>query len=351
SKDEIFDILAQLDECGVHRIEITGGEPMLHPAFMDIMREIAARHFHLSELITTAHYLKPEALDEFQRLGLDPMFKVSYDGVGFHDEFRGVPGAEERVVSNIRLLASRGFRAYVHTNVNEWNRGVLLETILKNARLGASYTKVLRTFEVARPAGHKLPVLDMEAYFDLALDTLEAYIQTGETMPLQLWHFASAHPASKRYTLPFAVEHDKYRDSLPLCRVIRGAVQIDYEGNLWPCMYMSGECKKRGVSFGNIREKRIAGILRDSDYLNVTCRTAGELKMANAKCAACRFWRVCAGGCRSFAMLYSDTDYLAHDPTKCLFFNKYLGKTASMFAKHGYECGNDLSFLDLKEEN
>ena len=41
--DQCRDFILQLDECGVQNVALTGGEPMLHPQFMDIYREFSRR--------------------------------------------------------------------------------------------------------------------------------------------------------------------------------------------------------------------------------------------------------------------------------------------------------------------
>ena len=84
--EELLDLLDQFVECGVQSVGLTGGEPMLHPRFADILREIAKRKLTLSELCTNAALVTDEICEEIKSLGFSPMFRVSFDG-GEKDEY------------------------------------------------------------------------------------------------------------------------------------------------------------------------------------------------------------------------------------------------------------------------
>ena len=83
--DELVGLLDQASDCGIHSFTITGGEPMLHPRFMDIVREIYKRDMFIDELNTNGYFITQEILDEFNAVGCRPMIKISFDGIGCHD--------------------------------------------------------------------------------------------------------------------------------------------------------------------------------------------------------------------------------------------------------------------------
>lgn len=94
SWDECLAFLDECERCGIQNVTLTGGEPMLHPRFADIVREIAKRGMYLVELNTNGSFLTAEAVDELKALDMDTEIKISFDGIGHHDWLRGVPHAE-----------------------------------------------------------------------------------------------------------------------------------------------------------------------------------------------------------------------------------------------------------------
>ena len=107
--DELLDLLSQASDCGMHSITLTGGEPMLHPRFMDVVHAIYERNMVLERLTTNGWYLTEETLDEFSALGCSPEIKISFDGVGTHDWMRKHPGAEESALRTCASVRTRAF--------------------------------------------------------------------------------------------------------------------------------------------------------------------------------------------------------------------------------------------------
>jgi radical SAM protein with 4Fe4S-binding SPASM domain len=85
-----------------------------------------------------------------------------------------------------------------------------------------------------------------------------------------------------------------------------------------------------GRDMGNVFETPLADILSDSAYLRYVNASVAELRERNAKCAECRYFADCLGGCRALA--YAATgDYFGADPTKCAFFEHgYLKRIQEM---------------------
>lgn len=77
SWEECVSLLDECERCGIQTVTLTGGEPMLHPDFTDIVRECARRRICVGEINTNGSLLTPAMLDELRRLGMDPEIKVS----------------------------------------------------------------------------------------------------------------------------------------------------------------------------------------------------------------------------------------------------------------------------------
>ena len=340
---ELLDLIAQLDDCGVHALEITGGEPLIHPHFKELLREIAARGMHLYELVTTAHHVTAELLDEMIALGLRPMFKLSFDGIGHHDWFRKAPGAEAKLIENIKRIKSKGFCMRVHINAYHGNANTILPTALLCDALGVDIIQIIRTSESPRvmATGLQDQCFTMEEYYDFGLDIVCDFIQAGGKNQIDIWQFMVANPSSRTYVFrTFASDGDAYRDSLPVCKRNRSKITINHDGALIPCMPLGGLMKSRNIDMGNIKNASIKELLTYSPFLEYVCMTVGELKQRASKCAECAYWEICTGGCRVIGTLYGDGDLYAPDVSKCLFFEQYLEKSIAKMQQTGFYCLN-----------
>ena len=74
----------QLKALGTFSLELTGGEPMLHPDIYEIIRFARSRRFHKVMMISNAYLLNEEKVRKLNDAGLDEM-QISVDGVKTND--------------------------------------------------------------------------------------------------------------------------------------------------------------------------------------------------------------------------------------------------------------------------
>lgn len=336
--DEAENLISEAEKCGINGFTITGGEPMLHPHFIDIVRSIHAHGMYVYELNTNGHFLTQEVLDELKGIGCIPLMKISFDGVGHHDWLRNRKGAEKEALDAIRLCIENGFAVKAQTNVHRLNLDSILPTAQLLDSLGVREMRIIRTTEAPRwleNAGDSC--LSLEEYFDSMLDFCSEYIQTDCSMNIDIWQFLHIFKKSKHYR-PRAIEYGagEYRDSLPVCKGNRGMVAIAANGNLFPCHQLSGYYEKRNDFLGNVKSDGLQQLLRESKYLSEVCTTVKTLKEQNPVCASCRWFPYCCGGCRAIALALTG-DKLGVDPSKCLFFQKGYPERIKQILR-GYKC-------------
>lgn len=329
--DEAEKLLEEAETCGINAFTITGGEPMLHKHFFEILESIYRRGMFVEELNTNGYYINQAALDRMKAIGCDPLIKISFDGVGHHDWLRNRKGAEEDALRAIRLCVDNGFQVKVQTNVHRWNLDSMLPTLKLLDSMGVSETRIIRTTEVPRwnqnAAG---ATLELQEYFDEMLKLVSEYIKEDSQMNVDIWQMMTVLPTQKAYRIR-CVECGigEYRDSIPVCRGNRGMIAIAANGNVFPCLQMSGTFEAMGELFGNVKRDGLQPLLQAGKYLSEVCTTVGTLASKNEVCGNCPYFKHCVGGCRAIAVVFTGT-MLGADVSKCLFYKKgYYEKTVA----------------------
>ena len=329
--DEMNTLLDQARDCGINAFTITGGEPMLHKNFFEIIEGIHSRGMFVEELNTNGHFINMAALERLKSIGCVPLVKISFDGIGYHDWMRNHKGAEQTALDAISHCIENGFPVKVQTNMNRRNCDAMLETAKKLDVMGVNEMRIIRTTEAPRwvqNAGDAC--LTFEEYFDKTISLWQQYASEAHDMALTVWQFGTLYPKTKFYTLA-AVNSckGKYRASAPVCKGNRGMVAVAANGNLYPCHQMSGYYEQHGFFLGNVKKTPLKDFLSGGKYLEEVCTTLGTLKENNRKCGSCGYFELCNGGCRAIALALTG-DRLGIDPSKCFFWeNDYAGKIAT----------------------
>ena len=326
--EEAQKLIEEAEICGINAFTITGGEPMLHPHFMDIIRSIYEHGMYVQELNTNGYFLTQEILDGMKEIGCRPLMKISFDGVGHHDWLRNRKGAEEDALRAIRLCIENGFPVKAQTNVHRINVDSMLPTARLLNDMGVDEMRIIRTTEAPRwiqNAGDAC--LTLEEYFDIMVEFLREYAKTDCKMEIDIWQLIHLCPRLQ-YFHPSAVNcgEGHFRDTIPVCRGNRGMAAVGANGNLYPCHQMSGYYEQHNWVLGNVKTDGLQKCLSSGDYLKIICTTIGELAEHNEKCAGCHWFKYCCGGCRAVGLALTE-DVFGSDKSKCLFFeNGYMQK-------------------------
>lgn len=334
SLEEANKFLDEAQKCGINAFTITGGEPMAHKRFFEIIKGIYDRGMYVFELNTNGFYINQIALDKMKEIGCNPLIKISFDGFGHHDWMRNHKGAEEDTLRAIKLCVSNGFSVKVQMNINRKNKDSILKSLEYLDKIGVERTRIICTTDTVRwaenAAGQSFTVPE---YYDACLEILKGYIEGKHRMSVDCWQFLDLDPRSHTYTLsPLRGCMEHYRESRPLCQGNRGMIAVGSSGEVYPCMQMSGWMEAKGKRFGNVKKQSLQSVLQGGDYMDSVCATIGDMIKVNEKCRDCEFLTYCRGGCRAIGVLTSGGDMFAIDPWKCYFF------------EHGYieKCENAL---------
>ena len=318
---EALRLLDEAQACGINGFTITGGEPMLHKNFFEILEGIYARGMYVYELNTNGSFLKQRALERMRALGCVPLMKISFDGVGHHDWLRCHKNAEQDALRAIALCIENGFPVKVQTNVHRLNVGAMLDTARLLDKMGVDEMRIIRTTESPRWVENAHgAALELSEYYGEMVELLRKYAAEDHNMAMTVWQLGSFFPRGKSYVMA-AVECccGEYRASLPVCTSNRGMIAVGANGRVYPCHQMSGYYEQHGDVLGDLKTTPLREILSAGRYMDEICTTVGVLRENNSKCAACRHFEYCCGGCRAVALAMTG-DKLGADPSKCLFW-------------------------------
>lgn len=316
--DDACRFLEEAAACGINGIRLSGGEPMMHKSFLDIVDKIYENGMYLDRLITNGHYITPEILDKLASYGKKPLVMVSFDGFGSHDWMRDHAGAEEITLRAIDMLKEKGFPLFINAQINKKNKDSALRSLEYFDKLGVETLRFIRTTETPRwalKAGDA--ALTHQEYYDTMLDIVREYSSKPRNMILKLWGFGTFNSKNKRFkmTNELCAEAD-YRDTMPACSAARKQVCVAADGKLYPCAQMSGICDAAGISFGNVVTEDLQKLLKEGLYVDIATMTVGDIREKNEKCGACDRFKQCHGGCRGLGYLATGSFY-GGNPAMC----------------------------------
>ncbi|MCX6575426.1 MAG: radical SAM protein [Candidatus Aminicenantes bacterium] len=127
---------------GLQSVKLTGGEPLFHPQFREIVSAIAQEGVDI--IIETNGTLIDDDLAGFLRdAGRVRFISVSVDGakVETHEALRGVAGSFDKAVSGIQTLVKAGFRPQLICTLHRNNIGEIAEVIALAEGVGCSSVK------------------------------------------------------------------------------------------------------------------------------------------------------------------------------------------------------------------
>jgi radical SAM protein with 4Fe4S-binding SPASM domain len=321
--EEILNILDQSKDIGVHAFTITGGEPLVHRRFLDIVRAIYERNMYIFELNTNGLLITQKMLDVFKEVGCSPLIKISFDGVGYHNWIRQHPKAEDLTIKAIKLCIDNGFRVKAQVQVNRKNVDVMMETAKLLNEMGVIEMRIIRTTEAPRwEKNSPDSSLTIEEYYQRMLEFAKEYTNSGMDMVIDIWQFLRLYPYGHSYELvPVACNKNDFNIRIPMCKGNRGMIAVSSKGEVVPCLQMSGYFLEKGISLGNLFNTPLKDLVTDSPYLNLAMAPLFKQIIENDKCGNCKYYKACTGGCPALGLLYSPTsDFYHEDITKCIFY-------------------------------
>ena len=225
SFEEVRDVLKQARQLGHPTLQFTGGDPLIHPDLVELVKEARHLEYQDIEIYTNGLLLNYQLLRNL--LPYTPRFAFSLysHDAATHDHITRTPGSFGRTLSAIERVKKAGLHARVGVTVMAENQGHEQDIAdFVKAELGIAAEKI--NFDTVKTVGRGS--------------------ETGSVPPLKFGRGNPGH-VSRRHK----------GDT----RVIRrqGKLAIAANGDVYPCIFA------RRTLLGNIRKRHLTEIMQVLD--------------------------------------------------------------------------------------
>ena len=218
----------------------TGGEPMMRPDILDLVRRATAHGFR-SVMAPCGMLVTEERLRALRDAGVMACsFSLDGPDAASHDAFRGVRGAYDNVTRAMRVARAIGMPFQVNATISRLNAGRLDELYARAIELGASKLDLFFLVPVGRGKG----IADYALSPDQTRRTLDWAFRKAKEGPL----------AIKETCCPSAPAYWSERGGESACGPRpcgclggRGFAFLSHVGDLQTCGFIEKPC-------GNIRD-------------------------------------------------------------------------------------------------
>lgn len=310
----------RLREAGVHRVSLTGGEPLLRKDLLLLAEALAVRGIAITQIATNGSLLTDVFLRNLIQTGHHPRMSISYDGdEGWHDRLRNWDGAAESALRAFDICREAGLATASEMTLHNGNLPVLRQSLATLAAHGCEEVKALPLMPVGRgKTGSFCPDPPApELLFEAFLDAVTGYYAEEYPLRLSLYGFFSAAPDQKGWSVP--MKHiPRDGDGRSLCEHAAFHPYLAADGRLLPCTGLAGFPDLTG-EFPSLLEKSLQEAMTFDAYRAFLDYTREKHQRANRICACCRARKSCGGGCRLNALCQGE-GFCGRDPWCCAFF-------------------------------
>lgn len=294
--DEIKRVFDQLELNGVCQIAIGGGEPLLHPHFIDILR-LARKKRMVPNVTTSGTALNKDKIDALKAFCGAVALSLEEVGDGFGKRRKSGFSLFERTLEK---LMSAQIPTVVQVTLSHENLDHIFDIVNYCKSISGLYGVIFLAYKevgrgigfnnplAKRPAGEVYKILS-QAFLDLSQSTRVGYdccLAPGIAGLDKEVGFAS-------------------HDMIEGCSAMRHSFGLDTKLNVIPCTFVQDRV------MGNLKETPLKEVWDHSN--SQSFRSVFKEQVAtNSACRRCSNRSTCHGGCPVFSLVNCSNDYMNH---------------------------------------
>ncbi len=290
-------LIADMAAFGVPVILFSGGEPLLRPDLPELA-QYAVNQGLRAVISTNGTLVTRETAARLQKIGLSYV-GVSLDGTKTaHDRFRGRQGAFAAAIEGIRNCRDAGIKVGIRFTVSKNNvqdAGAMFDLLVEEEIERLCFYHLVYSGRGSALRAADLSHAETRALLDMIMRRTKELFAAGTPREILT---VDNHADGPYLYLKLRKENPvRAAEVLELLRMNEG----NSSGHGIGCVSWDGEIYAdqfwRGVSFGNVRQRKFGEIWLDSS-IDLLAKLKEKKKHVKGRCARCRWLEVCGGNFR-----------------------------------------------------
>ncbi|PHO06610.1 hypothetical protein BFT35_10590 [Thermoanaerobacterium thermosaccharolyticum] len=273
-------IVKDLSEMGVEKVALTGGEPTLHPNFLEIINILGNYNIKIV-VLTNGTYITDDIVEVFKKFNV--MVRIPLLGLEqTHDKITGTNGSFKKCISSINRLVDNNIKLNITTTVMAINKNEIeyIQDIADELDLDFEKGPIFPIGE----AKNNWEILCTKDYQDIISSCHDVDTIVDRSMA----------ESNKYIKIPLKIK--KYID----CGTRN--IAITSSGKYVPCLLL----RNSDFIMGDIYRKSIKYLASEEncDFVNLQ----DKMSVKNIKvCRNCEVRHICkGGGCRAVSYLFNN---------------------------------------------
>lgn len=294
----VKDILEQLACMGIKTVAFSGGEPLLHPDVLAMLKYAKACKFNVV-LDTNGSLLTHEVAYKLKQLNVD-LVNVSLHGFFDyeHEYLTNEKGSFKQVLGTLELLSKEEVPVGINVALNPKNSLNAHKILLIAVSYNVKSISFFRVFETGRAKKNSTLQLSMEEHQKIFFNIKSMVSRIG-------------YPSIELYTeLPY-IYKSLESERVYACGIAMESFVISHKGEVFLCNAL----RSQDLVCGSIYNSKILDIWSTSDIFCKIREIRSNQEKFVGNCAICDYYNICIGGCRACSYnIYGD---FIHSDDKC----------------------------------